>query len=98
MVKAICLKLFSQDSQGQIENPYKNLPNIDINDQEVNVSDGTGAMIAYNEMLYGKSKDTEISKQYEKSLLNYCKLDTLAMVIIWEHWNQLINRNSNTSK
>lgn len=87
------INLYSQDSQGKIENPYKNLPDIDINDQAVNVSDGTGAMIAYNEMLYRKFKDTEISKHYEKSLLNYCKLDTLAMVIIWEHWKQLINKS-----
>ncbi len=84
------INLYSQDSHGQIENPYKNLPDININDQAVNVSDGTGAMIAYNEMLYGKFRNTDISKQYEKSLLNYCKLDTLAMVIIWEHWNKLL--------
>lgn len=93
-LKEFCssINLYSQDSHGQIENPYKNLPDININDQAVNVSDGTGAMIAYNEMLYGKFRNTDISKQYEKSLLNYCKLDTLAMVIIWEHWNQLNNK------
>ena len=48
---------------------------------------GTGAMRAYQDMLYGEQKDNEdIKEKYRSSLLQYCKLDTLAMVIIWEYW------------
>jgi hypothetical protein len=42
-------------------------------------------------MLYGKnSGNAAIKEKYKNALLKYCKLDTLAMVIIWEHWNNLI--------
>jgi len=30
-----------------------------------------------------------------EALLQYCELDTLAMVMIWEHWLNYIKRNSN---
>ena len=30
-----------------------------------------------------------IKQKYSGALKKYCKLDTLAMVIIWEHWSNL---------
>jgi hypothetical protein len=33
-----------------------------------------------------KKGDTAAMNEYRQALLRYCKLDTLAMVIIWEHW------------
>lgn len=76
------LNLLTKSSQGEIENPYKNLPTIN----DIDISEGTGAMRGYTEMLYGEDiKRTE----YKKALLRYCKLDTLAMVIIWEHWKSI---------
>ena len=56
----------------------------------MDVSNGTDAMIAYQEMLYGISRNNpEIKKGYEELLRQDCRLDTLAMVIIWEHWREL---------
>lgn len=78
------LSLLSRNDKGTIENPYKNLPN----DNGINVSEGTGAMRGYIELLYG---DENRKADYEMALLRYCKLDTLAMVIIWEHWETLVN-------
>ena len=74
--------------EGRITDPYAQLPPLDIFDQgEKYLKDGGGAMAAYQEILLGLRKnDAESLKAYEKGLLNYCKLDTLAMVIIWEHW------------
>ena len=57
---------------------------------EYEVKEGTGAMRAYQDMLYGFAKNDPIKKESIKNaLLTYCKLDTLAMVIIYEHWMSL---------
>ena len=76
------------EEDGRITDPYGQLPPLDIFDQgEKYLKDGGGAMAAYQDILFGLRKnDAESLKAYEKGLLNYCKLDTLAMVIIWEHW------------
>lgn len=51
------------------------------------VDEGTGAMMAYHDMMYGPSStDPQKRNLIRQSLLNYCKLDTLAMVIIWKYW------------
>ena len=53
------------------------------------ISEGGSAMVAYAKMQF-----TEMSKEEReaiiKGLLKYCELDTLAMVMIWEHWNSLM--------
>ena len=84
------LSILSKDENGVIENPYKNLPPIDLLEAAEAVNEGTGAMRAYEDMLFGLNKNKEDIKQaYAQALLRYCKLDTLAMVIIWEHWRNL---------
>ena len=86
--------LLGKDEHGLI-NPYKLLPAIQLIDQygtdeeedEYTVNEGTGAMRAYQDMLYGIAKnDPEKKKKLREALRIYCKLDTLAMVVIWEHW------------
>ncbi len=85
--------LLDYDEQGQLINPYKLLPQVGVIAQAEYVADGSGAMRAYQDMLYGKNAhNTEIKQAYQQALLKYCKLDTLAMVIIWEHWKE-ISRN-----
>ena len=44
-------------------------------------------MSAYQDMLYGLARD-EPEKQHRlrEALWLCCKLDTLAMIVIWEHW------------
>ena len=81
------INLLSFDKDNHIEDPYKNLPSIDILEHAETVNEGTGAMRAYEDMLFGKAKeDKTLKAAYEIALRNYCKLDTLAMLIIWEHW------------
>lgn len=47
-------------------------------------------MRAYQEMMYGPEKDNPaVQANYRDALLRYCKLDTLAMVLIWQHWIEL---------
>ena len=51
------------------------------------IHEGTGDMRAYQGALYGNSMgDGKFLRRIENELRNYCKFDTLAMVIIWEHW------------
>ena len=85
--------LFSRNDAGDLINPYELLPHIEIYEQAEKIKDGAGAMRAYQDMMYGKdSRDSIIKEKYRNGLLKYCKLDTLAMVIIWEHWMTLINK------
>ncbi len=85
--------IFAKGENGSIRNPYELLPHIDIFDKAEKVKDGAGAMRAYQDMLYGKHKgNSQIKDEYKNALLRYCKLDTLAMVIIWEHWMDLFKR------
>jgi hypothetical protein len=83
------------ESENGILDPYKLLEKRIIDEtrnQVVNVKNGGDAMVAYRDMLYGISKNNPAAKQaYNKALKQYCKLDTLAMVVIWEHWQDLIS-------
>ncbi len=82
--------LFQTDENGNKVNPYKLLPQVEIIEQAEYVKDGSGAMRAYQDMLYGREANNVVVKEaYKQALLKYCKLDTLAMVIIWEHWRDL---------
>jgi len=73
----------------EVLSPYKLLPSI----QEIDayeVKEGTAAMRAYQDMLYGFAKNDPVKKELIKqALISYCKLDTLAMVIIYKHWMSL---------
>jgi hypothetical protein len=69
-------------------NPYDTLSEsmMDLENEEV-VQDGTGAMRAYQQLMFGpQSKDPNKREILKKLLLQYCKLDTMAMVIIWKYW------------
>ena len=69
--------LYKQDEGGGVIDPYKLLPG---------VKDGTQAMNAYDDMLYGiGAKDLDFREKKAKELLAYCKLDTLSMVLIFNY-------------
>lgn len=71
----------------RILNPYETLEKIDIAEKAEVVDEGTGAMMAYQEMLYGSGKNNgNIREKWKKLLLQYCELDSAAMVIIWKYW------------
>ena len=69
--------------------PYTTLESIEFFEEAEVVKEGTEAMTAYAEMLYGESSGDENNKKaWEQLLLRYCELDTMAMVIVWEHWKR----------
>lgn len=72
---------------GELSGPYEVLPKLMINGCETVVADGTGAMRAYEAMMYGVERDDPaICGQWKQLLQHYCKLDTAAMVMLWMHW------------
>ena len=84
------LSLFTRDENNNLINPYNLLPPIEIYEKAETVEDGTGAMRAYEDLMFGiNSGETDVVEKYREALLRYCKLDTLAMVIIWEHWRTM---------
>ena len=66
------------------ENPYHLLKN------EAGIAKGDEAMVAYLKIRQGDDSDADI---VEHVLKRYCELDTLAMVMIFEHWNELKQTN-----
>jgi len=71
--------LYKQDEGGGVIDPYKLLPG---------VKDGTQAMTAYDDMLYGiGAEDFDFRSKKAEELLAYCKLDTLSMVLIFNYLN-----------
>ena len=44
-------------------------------------------MRLYQEMMFGMARaDAALRQSYRTLLLQYCELDTKAMVFIWMHW------------
>ncbi len=81
------LGVFELDEQGTIINPYKLLPTINLPGIEGSVNDGSAAMIAYHYLQLSLNDSHQKEFQaYRSSLLQYCELDTLAMLIIFEEW------------
>jgi hypothetical protein len=80
-------------------NPYKALPDIfeDVDDDQLDslvegfdeIKEGGAAMTAYAKLQFGHVPK-EQREMLRDALLKYCELDTLAMVMIWEAWKDLI--------
>lgn len=73
------------------DDPYKALPPLPLGDPENEteedlVSDGTGAIRVYQQLLFAADLTEGVRINHKKLLLQYCKLDTAAMVMIWLHW------------
>lgn len=83
------------DEAGKAIDPYKVLSQIEIAGISEVVQEGTGAMRAYEDMMYGKVRDDpETTEKWRKLLLQYCELDTLAMVAVWVYWDRLVGIKS----
>jgi len=52
------------------------------------LKDGGAAMTAYARMQFEEMSDYERG-ELQSSLLNYCELDTFAMVMIYEAWREM---------
>lgn len=80
-----------QDNR-KVLDPYKTLAKIEIAGAAESVQEGTGAMRAYQDMMYGKGRDlgNEVKESWKKLLLQYCELDTIAMLVVWTHWERKV--------
>ncbi|MEI7525340.1 MAG: DUF2779 domain-containing protein, partial [Mariniphaga sp.] len=91
---------YRTDDQGKAINPYKllepvfeDMPDEDTEDFSVDdtIASGGAAMTAYARMQFTQMTDFE-REHARKALLRYCELDTLAMVMIYEYWKDLISK------
>lgn len=93
------VKYYKQGSDGLPLDPYKTLKSDPISEvlgededdeEEVGgggVTDGVGAMRAYQSLLYGARRgDKHYRESLASALHRYCELDTAAMLIIWLYW------------
>lgn len=81
----------------QVINPYKMLPpffkgwsEIEIEEtmsEMSDIADGGAALTAYAKLQYHDMSDSE-REEITNGLLKYCELDTLAMVMIYEHFKE----------
>jgi hypothetical protein len=83
---------------GRVADPYKLLPKIfdGISDKDLDIllsdddlRDGAAAMTAYGKLQFEEMSDVERSA-IQLALLRYCELDTLAMVMIYEGWREML--------
>ena len=63
---------------------------LDLLFNERDLQDGGAAMIAYAKLQFTDMSKVE-RQQIEQSLLRYCELDTLAMVMIYEGWRAMLD-------
>jgi len=92
--------LFQTDENGKAINPYKLLEPVgfgipdEADDIEIElesgktISEGGTAMMAWARMQFEDVPEEEREKVFE-ALLRYCELDTLAMVMIFQHWKSI---------
>ena len=83
---------------GKVLSPYDVLSQLQIGDRVQVVNEGAGAMLAYQDLMYGENRNLGIDNQAARSqwkelLYQYCRLDTMAMVIIWTHWQNLCGKS-----
>jgi hypothetical protein len=85
-----------------VKNPYKLLKplfegwaeeEMEENQGDIeNIADGGSALMAYSKLQYTDMTDAE-RQEIKNALLKYCELDTLAMVMIYEHFRFDILKN-----
>lgn len=89
---------YRTDSNGDVIDPYRLLEPVftDIDQETLEsmiideaIADGGAAMTAYARMQFSRMSDAERDLA-TRALLRYCELDTLAMVMIWEYWNEQV--------
>jgi len=82
-----------------VKDPYSLLPKMfqDVSAKEMNLlsegnvelHDGGAALTAYARMQFEEMSDYE-REEIRKALLKYCELDTMAMVMIYEGWREML--------
>lgn len=76
------MQWWQKDNDGeQVRDPYSLLGSLKVEDPRAAVAQGGDAMMAYS-TLQQSDLDPTVRSEIEASLLRYCELDTLAMVMI----------------
>lgn len=92
-----------ETKDGEIVDPYKRLPKMfqNVSDKNMNIlseddelRNGGAALTAYGKMQFTEITDYE-KDELSKALLKYCELDTLAMVMIFEGWREMLRAELN---
>lgn len=83
----------------KVRDPYKLLPKLFVDESDRDyqilmadideIRDGGAALTAYGKLQFQDMSDYE-RQGIESALLQYCELDTLAMVMIYEAWRELL--------
>ena len=88
-----------KEVNGKVTDPYDMLPKIedliskDLNDklfQNDSLKEGSSAMKAFQILQFSQISKLE-KDGLRKGLLNYCELDTLAMLMLYQHLSTLNN-------
>ena len=75
------IQWWQSNGAGGARNPYELL----TESGDSPIRRGTEAMVAYGK-LRAKNWNKQQLKAYREALLKYCELDTLAMMMIYQHW------------
>ena len=71
--------------------PYEALPPAPVSGEVEAIREGTAAMRAYERIQFDAAlRDGSAREAWGALLREYCKLDTAAMVLIWEHWRRAV--------
>lgn len=65
----------------------------DLNYEELSISKGDAAMMAWKEIMTGETAQKDIPKT-RQDLLRYCEQDSIAMVMVWEVLENLVREGS----
>ncbi|MBS3993010.1 MAG: DUF2779 domain-containing protein [Bacteroidetes bacterium] len=89
-------KVWVTKENGKVVDPYKSLPkthkdhddSFELIGEMEEINNGGAALTAYGRTQYTDMDERE-REEIKKSLLKYCELDTLAMVMIYEHLKEI---------
>jgi len=88
----------TEDASGKVINPYSQLPELGVGlsgDERVElegleqIKDGGAALTAYARLMY-EELGKEARATLAEALLEYCELDTLAMVFVFQGLQALV--------
>lgn len=91
--------IWVEKSNGKVIDPYKKLPKLfdDVSDEEMELlsnddelANGGAAMTAYAKIQFEDISDYE-KEVLRDALLRYCELDTFAMVMLFEAWQNMVH-------
>ncbi len=78
---------YVQPAADGVSSPYAALPPLQVGERSLSVVEGTGAILAYYTMIERAAAGATLEAERWRQLLRqYCKLDTLAMVMVWWRW------------